>query len=349
MNCTVNRKEFLKLYAGILAGLSIPGVFEDSGNAAQPESGKGIALDDSYLVKGLTGMVRANGWFSAHWGACVLAGYYLCRDNPLGEETTLGIKKQLDAVIESQAAQFAPLAEEPADKALIEEVPEALLPAVQDGLRAHGHAAIFASLSVKALRDVPQMAQPAIIRGLCGLSRQIARKPPEKPTGSETSYADTQAMIEALFDSLARFKGLLGRPSIRRPNFTHMVTHTEALMNLELLGYPDLARAGYLGHHAHIGAPVPEVDPGTAVSADRASLEAVMSQGYWTDKRNTERWNRKWAMPENPNGYWVAFGHLFKVLYSYHRLISRVADKEKVKLCSMILLERYMNPEVQGG
>ena len=43
------------------------------------------------------------------------------------------------------------------------------------------------------------------------------------------------------------------------------------------------------------------------------------------------------------------FGHLFKVLYSYHRLIRRIEDKEKVRLCSMILLERYVNPNVQGG
>ncbi len=345
----MNRKVFLRLCAGIVAGLGIPGVFRHSVNAAQPGSGEGITLDDSYLVKGLTGMVRANDWFKAHWGACVLAGYYLCRDNPLGEETTAGIKKQLDTAIQSQAAQFAPLPEESADKTLIEKVPKALLPALQGGLRAHGHAAIFASLAVRALRDVPQMAQPAIINGLCGLSRQIARKSPEKRAVSETSYADTQAMIDALFDSLARFKGLLRRPSIRRPNFTHMVTHTEALMNLELLGYPDLARAGHLGQQAHIGAPVPEVDPTADASADRASLESVMSEDFWTDSRNTNRWSQKWAMPQNPNGYWVAFGHLFKVLYSYHRLIRRVADKEKVNLCSMILLQRYMNPKVQGG
>jgi hypothetical protein len=349
MNRTMNRKEFLKLYTGIIGGLGIPGVIVESAHAADTKSGKGAALDDSYLVKGLTGMVRADGWFNAHWGAGILAGYYLCRDNHLGEETTFGIKKQLDAVIRLQAAQFAPLPEEPVDKALIEDVPKALLPAMRGGLRAHGHAVIFASLSVKALRDAPHMAQPALIKGLCGLSRQIAKIPPQKPPGPETSYDNTQAMIDATFDSLARFEGLLGRPSIRRPNFTHMVTHTDALMNLELMGYPELTKAGYAGHQAHIGAPVPEVDPATEASRDRASLEAVMSKGYWNDDRNKELWSRKWNEKDNPNGYWVAFGHLFKVLYSYHRLVSRVEDQEKVKLCSKILLERYVNPAVQGG
>lgn len=349
MRQPMNRKEFLKLSTGIIGGLGIPGVFADFAQAAETKSGNGAALDDSYLVKGLTGMARAEGWFDAHWGAGVLAGYYLCRDNQLGEETTLGIKKQLDAVIRLRASQFAPLPGERVDKALIEEVPKALLPAMQGGLRAHGHAVIFASLSFQALRDAPQMAQPSLIKSLCGLSSQIAKIKPTAAVGAETSYADTQTMIEATFDSLARFQGLLGRPSIRRPNFTHMATHTEALMNLEMMGYPELARAGHAGHRVHIGAPVPEINPATDASADRATLEAIMNKDFWNDSKNQQRWSRKANMPDNPNGEWIAAGHLFKVLYSYHRLIGRVNDKEKVKLCSRILLERYMNPDVQGG
>ena len=68
-----------------------------------------------------------------------------------------------------------------------------------------------------------------------------------------------------------------------------------------------------------------------------------MSKDYWADK-NQDRWSRKMNSTDNHNGYWVAYGHLFKILYSYHRLIGRVEDKEKVRLCSRILLERYMNP-----
>ena len=347
----MNRKEFLKLSSGIIGGLAIPGAFGDSANAAETEARKGAALDDAYLAKGLTGMARAKGWFDAHWGAGVLAGYYLCTENHLSEQTIAGIKKQLDAVIHLRAAQFAPLPKETADKTLIAEVPKALLPAIKGGLRAHGHAVIFASLSTKALRDAPTMAQPALIDALCGLSRQIGRKKPEKPKGKTAAkpYADAQAMIEATFDSLVRFKGLLGRPSIRRPNFTHMTTHTEALMNLEQMGYPDLAKAGHAGHRVHISAPVPEIALATTVSADRATLEAVMSKSYWNDSQNQDQWNRKFNTTDNRNGDWIAAGHLFKVLYSYHRLIGRIKDVEKVKLCSKILLERYMNPEVQGG
>ncbi len=88
----------------------------------------------------------------------------------------------------------------------------------------------------------------------------IAKKQPAQPE-VRSDYADAQAMVEALFDSLVRFKPLLGRPTVRRPNFTHMTTHTEALMTLEAMGYTELAKTGQLGQQAHIGEPVPEFDP----------------------------------------------------------------------------------------
>ncbi len=306
------------------------------------------ALSDSYLVKGLTGMAKAKGWFGAHWGACVLAGYYLCKENNLNEETVIGIKKQLDNILILRESQFTPLPKEPANKTLIEEVPKALFPAIQGGLREHGHAVIFASLSTKALRDVPHMAQPTLINRLTGLSHAIAKKTPEKSEG-QVPYTGTQAMIEATLDIIARFKDVLGRPSIKRPNFTHMVTHTDALMNLEMMGYRDLAKAGHAGHRAHINIPPPEVDSKRHPKVHLVTLEDVMNKSYWENEENVARWNTPMDSASNLNGDWVAAGHLFKVLYSYHRLIKRIKDKEKIRLCSMILLERYINPDVQGG
>ena len=55
-----------------------------------------------------------------------------------------------------------------------------------------------------------------------------------------------------------------------------------------------------------------------------------MNKRYWNDRQNQEIWNRKGNSEDNPNGYWIAKGHLFKVLYSYHRLIGRIKDTEKV-------------------
>lgn len=344
----MNRNDFLKTFAGMLAGLGIAGPARKSLQAQDSERAVASALDDSYLVRGLTGMVRSQGWFDAHWGAAVIAGYYLCRENRFDESTTLGIKQQLDTAVAIRGEQFAALPDEASDRRRIKDVAAALRPAVEGGLRAHGHAVIYASLALRALGDVPHMATPTIIQGLYGLSRQIAKMKPEQPADAE-AYPNTQAMIEATFDSLARFKELVGRPAVRRPNFTHMVTHTEALMNLAEMGYADVAETGRLGHRAHIAAPVPAFDRDEAPLAEYAALDDVMSGDFWHDPDRCEYWKRKWNEHGNPNGDWIASGHLFKVLYAYHRLVPRIEDREKVRLCSAILLERYVNPEVRGG
>jgi len=344
----ISRQEFLKLVTGVMAGLSIPGI---ATAAVAPKAGntRAAPLDDAYLERGLTAMARAETWFDAHWGAGILAGYYLCRDHPLDAVTIAGIRKQMDTVIAVRGKQFAPLEDGRAERDLIEEVPTALSPAIEGGLRAHGHAVIFASLATRALRDAPEMARPKIVEPLCGLSRQIAKGRPQKPDASAQGYVGTQTMIEATFDSLARFRPLLGHPEVRRPNFTHMITHTEALMNLELMGYADLARSGHLGHRTHIGAPVPAVSESAPAGSEKTTLERVMSGTFWTDAVNTDHWKVKWNQTTNPNGDWIASGHLFKVLYSFHRLMSRIRDADKVRLVSAILLERYVNPAVQGG
>lgn len=344
----MNRNEFLKLATGIIGGLGIPVVFGDFANAAHTERATGTTLDDSYVIRGLTGMAKSNGWFNAHWGAGILAGYYLCKENDLDEDTVAGIKAQLDVAIKQRPLQFEPLPHEKADEDLIENIATAVAPAMEGGLRSHGHAVIFASLSIRALRDAPQMAQPTLVKALCGHSRLIARNKLKK-TDNPKPYADTQTMIEALFNNLIRFKDLLGRPSIRRPNFTHMTTHTEALMNLDTMGYGELAKAGHIGHRAHVGEPVPTFDTTTRIQENPVTLEKIMSEDFWRKEEHLDQWRRKPTRPDNPNGHWIAAGHLFKVLYSYHRLIGRIKDKEKVRLCSAILLERYFNPNVQGG
>ena len=337
----MNRHEFLKLASGIFAGLGISGV-----SSAVEE--KLVPLDPAYLERGLTAMARAQTWFDAHWGAGILAGYYLCRDHPLSADTVSGIRRQMDTVIEVRAEQFKPMPDGDADKQRIDDIPNTLLPAMKSGLRAHGHAVIFASLSTRALRDAPHMARADIIDAMCGLSQQIAKLKPQRPTPATEGYTGTQEMIEATFESLARFHPLLGHAEVLRPNFTHMITHTEALMNLEHMGFGDLARAGHLGHRLHISAPVPKV-PNSTAEAQRVTLEKVMSGAFWSDTANTGLWKEKWNQTTNPNGDWIASGHLFKVLYSHHRLLSRLQDTEKAKLCTAILLERYINPAVQGG
>lgn len=344
-----DRRAVLELLARIVGGLGLVSTRPPTARAKESHSEDEVTIDQGYLVKGLNGMARAKGWFDAHWGAGVLAGYYLCHDNNLDNATKSAIKRQLDTVIATHSERFLPFADQPSDKSLIEEVPDALRLAIEGGSRAHGHAVIFASLSIRALRDVPQMAQRQIIQAICRLSHQIAKATPQRPLYGAFVYSDATSMINATLDSLVKFKEILGRPLIQRPNFTHMVTHTEALLNLELMGYGDVAKMGHSALRTHIASPVPDLKDTKPVPPEIPTLHMLTQPGFWNDATNRERWSKRWSQTENPNGDWIASGHLFKVLYSFHRLIAYVPGRQDIEVCSSILLERYMNPDVRGG
>lgn len=70
----MKRKEFVRLCTGIVTGLGLYGVTDDCAGAEQEADTRVNGdlsvggLDDSYLVRGLTGMAKAKGWFDAHWG-----------------------------------------------------------------------------------------------------------------------------------------------------------------------------------------------------------------------------------------------------------------------------------------
>ncbi|MCA9218478.1 MAG: hypothetical protein KDB27_35660, partial [Planctomycetales bacterium] len=88
----IERRDFVRLSAGIIGGLGIPGVFEGIAESAEEETSGGAVIDDSYLEKGLTGMARSKGWFNAHLGAAVLAGYYMCKENTFSDAIVGSIK-----------------------------------------------------------------------------------------------------------------------------------------------------------------------------------------------------------------------------------------------------------------
>ena len=111
----LERRDFVKLSAGLIGGLGIPGVF-DSVASATEDVEPNWALDDSYLEKGLTGMARSQGWFNAHLGAAVLAGYYMCKENAFSKPLVTSIGQQLDGLIRAHKRQFTPFDNLSADK-----------------------------------------------------------------------------------------------------------------------------------------------------------------------------------------------------------------------------------------
>ncbi len=351
----MHRDEFLKLCSSLLGGLGLQTLVGDVSfaHAVQDIDTNLTNLGKQhrdYLALGISGMVQAKSWFDVHWGASLIAGYFLCEENSLPEPTVVAIQRQLDYVIRTKQSLFAHTFDEPFNESLKDEVIKSLKPAIEGGLRAHGHAVIFTSLAMKAFSQRPDLIQPTIIRGLCGHLQTIGRLKQQKFSANDvTPSKDPQAMVDSLFRKLAEFEPLLGIPQILRPNFTHMTTHTEAMVTLHQLGYHEIVTAGSLGQAIHLEVTVPKVERQADADARQWTLERIMKEPYWNTPEQQAQWQKPWNEKENPNGDWVASGHLFKVLYSFHRLSKLASSKAQVEQCARVLLERYFNPEVRGG
>ena len=286
MNGTMNRKEFLKLSMGIIGGLSIPGVFGGFAHAAETESGKAIALDDSYLLKGLNALARAHRMsaMAGHLGATVVAGYFIGKQRPdLDPEVYKGIESDLERIMGGESVfgvkmtknskladsdLFEAFPKEKPNESLIDGIAEALEKNI-DTPRESGHNVIFASIAIHALKQHPDFATPSIIDGIRKLIGLFDNAHPgsgyygkakgrikgnninlDEEDHGVPRYTDVNGMVAAVLDEIINQD-----PKIHRQGFgglIHVNNHAAAITDLARYGYPELMPAAIASHHRHL-------------------------------------------------------------------------------------------------
>ncbi|MBT3606115.1 MAG: hypothetical protein HOE48_02970 [Candidatus Latescibacteria bacterium] len=236
-------------------------------------------LSDDYLKKGLVALSRAHtkGAMVAHTGAAVVAAYYFCKENNLEESAQEPFKKIVDATIaengqfwganskdaEAQDALFASHTEEESNPELLQEIVSALDQKIFL-LRSAGHCTIFTSLALKGLRQMPHLITPSIVGGVCKLIEKFGDSPgrgyygkekgwlsgiPVEPEKHLAPYQNMEHVIQTAFQEL------IGHNQIKQTGYgghVHLITHTNALLELEEMGYGELSQKGYLAHQTHI-------------------------------------------------------------------------------------------------
>jgi len=316
-----SRRDFLRLAAA--AGLAGPFALgcrgpgpreEDAARGPPPE---GAAPGPDHLALGLVamGVAHGGGWPSGHHGAAVLAGHFFCRDNGLGARAERALRAQLDAYVARRPAEFPGPDPGPgsADPALIAERLDRQIPMLRSG----GHDAIFASLALRALRERPDLASPAVVDGVCRLLDAFAATArPARPSRHHLEhplrpYADADDLASVTLRATLRPWGHVMQ--VGASGVLHWVTHAEALVTLEELGHGEVARRGHDAHRLHINRPV---EAGGAPEPDRAPVD-WLGPDYWESDA-----------PRRPlDGTWL-FGHSFKLPYSLFRLLRRVDDPD---------------------
>ncbi|MEZ5301737.1 MAG: hypothetical protein R3F11_13965 [Verrucomicrobiales bacterium] len=296
-------------------------------------------IEFRYLQTGLTGMAQAHraNTMAGHLGAAVVAGVFFCEDHPdLPPEVVAAVQGELDRVIAGGEAiwfdqkkagvtiaeLFAPLPGGDPDPAAAEGIAAELAMDIAN-LRQSGHDAIFAAIALRALRDHPQAAAPAIAAGLRKLiagfrggsqGRGYFGKAKGWLQGADVAlpddagiraYADEDAMVEAVIGELIDSGG------VRRQGFGgifHLINHAAALVELARMGYADLAREGRAAHHRHLrllrALPDVEAELGPLGKAKHDPLTAA----YWAEDKDSEQWS-------------AHLTHRIKTLYGFHTLL----------------------------
>ncbi|MCB9880670.1 MAG: hypothetical protein H6834_02675 [Planctomycetes bacterium] len=312
------------------------------------------------LAQGMTAMARAKNWFDAHWGAALIAGHYLCVDSTIDEATRDAMRAELEVVLKTHAEAVRPFARDDADPQASTRIAKSLEPALENGVRAHGHAVIYTALALRALGDAPTLAIPAITNRICDWNRVISKKKPaaprhpavsptEKTRDPNPAVVSKKMLARRTFERLADFAPLVGHRHAPRPNFTHWTTHTEALIRLDALGSHQLAHKGLLGLRAHLEFDVPAVPRSDPIDRASVTRQALLDARWWRDDERRAQWHETWNVRDNRNGDWIASGHLFKVLYAFTRLACFVDDPRLVETAAQVLFERYFDPLVGGG
>ncbi|MFK7738110.1 MAG: hypothetical protein AB8B50_18935 [Pirellulaceae bacterium] len=279
------RRDFVKRSACFAGGLGVLGGLGQSAAADKVPTESGRSLDSAYLEKGLNALARAHHMSSmaGHLGASLIAGYYVGLQRPnLDPEVHKGIQGDLERVIRGEsvfgkkmsrnaklvdAELFEPFAKQAADETLIDGIAEGLEKSV-DKPRQSGHNVIFASFAIRALKEHPQYATPAVVDGIIKLMSLFESQTPGsgyygKKKGriygnnivlpdneAAPEYEDIEGMVTAVFDEAIDLN-----PKIHRSGYgglVHIINHAAAITDLADVGYVELASRAVQSHRQHL-------------------------------------------------------------------------------------------------
>jgi hypothetical protein len=217
---------------------------------------------------------------TGHLGAALVAGVLYSEAHPdLDDAVHAGIEGELKRILAGDERWAEPGAGDITVAQLFEPFPGGALqpdpvPLLAqslalsiDALRQSGHNVIFATLAMRGLTVCPELGTQAVVSGIdclvqgfadvgggrvyfgqeCGWMQAGAVALPED--AAVPAYRDRQDMVRIvigeLIDSASAHRQGVG-------GLWHIVNHAAALVDLEDLGYADLARRGFAAHRHHV-------------------------------------------------------------------------------------------------
>jgi hypothetical protein len=278
-------------------------------------------VDDRYLELGLAGMAAAGEPFMAHFGAAVLAGWWLDHEHGLEPVVAAAMTGQVDRMIAKHGWLFSGSHAGPSRRDAADELLTALDPWLE-GTWAIGHDVIYVALVLRTLAARPGMCSDAMLDGLhrvldacheLPLLHVASRFDVSRVGADDAGGVDVDppaALARVALETAVGFEHVY--PGLHAGHIGHILDHGHAVLVLEALGHDaaaSRARRGFLQHVAalrHVWHAT--MESSEAPAAGRGDARTI---GYWTRDLDASDW---------------AVGHAFKYPYALFDLVAVVDD-----------------------
>lgn len=308
MDNSIDRRDFAKHTSMVVSGLLAGTLLDPATSTGQdPE-----VAENRLVLLGLNGLARAhqlNYFADGHRAAAMVSAHLLGVDNQLDQPTRSRIAELFDLNWASSKL-CEPFPEADPDPAGIAKIGVALAES-GDVLREVGHNVIFAMLSIKAFRMMPEAATPQRIDGVCALIRSfkpwrdIDPDPDVNPPPFTDEAAAAKFILQEANEAIDRFVGF-------GQGFAgHMLTFGQALVELAAMGDVELAESCRTAFRKYVTV--------TRLGPDADSRRIADHKPSKLRPNNSQYWEKRGDKD-------VGIGHVFKYPYGYYDLLRRASD-----------------------
>ena len=221
-------------------------------------------MRDDLLSIGLASLSKAGEsgvWFSGHFGGAVISGHFLLNEFALEPAVARLIEAKLDEIVDTFPAFFPTARPTPGTDPRVAE-PEAILEQLEPALGRvanSGHAVIYASLALRAMRLDTSLQTESSCRNIADLVAAASQHDPNRYYGFDDPSAvelPSEGLPDAgSLDALTRAaiaecavvypdEEIAGRKHFFNGEKIHGVTHAQALADLAVLGHGSLVAQG---------------------------------------------------------------------------------------------------------
>jgi len=224
------------------------------------------------IEQGLVGLANAgtlNGgnWFVGHFGAEVLSLAFLLLNKRIDKNAEPMVLDRIEEIIKSKAEFFeTPLPKPSAENSLQLKDFELAVENCISKFCVDGHHAIYSALALRGFSQYPDLIRPEIIQGLIGLLDACEAAGFDRFYGLSHDAFEDESLLEkfACKDALEAAKIALGQHSevitdreadgafyFFSGSRLHLVTHAQALLELDQIGYANIVKSGLPGFIKH--------------------------------------------------------------------------------------------------